>query len=320
MKLSSLGEFGLIGKLRVKCPALSPDIVAGIGDDAAVIRPGTGECLITTDMLLEGVHFDLSYTTMPQLGYKFLAVNVSDIFAMGGRPEHFLTGMGVPGGIDSRDMSGLYDGIRKAASQFGVSVIGGDTCASQSGLVLSGTLLGRAKKAVLRSGARPGDGIFLSGTVGDSAMGLHLLKKRGKKVHRFSPAADRLVLMKKHLMPRPRPVTSMAGISAMIDVSDGLLADLCHICDESTVGAIIYTERIPLSPHLRNTAQFLGMNPFPFALNGGEDYVLLFTASRNYKGRAFRIGEITHRGRYIADSRGKKKPFRPEGYEHFKSH
>ncbi len=318
MKLSELGEFGLIKKLQKRCPRLSPGVLAGIGDDAAVVHIPGENALITSDMMLEGVHFDLSFTTFFQLGYKFLAVNISDILAMGGGPKYFLISLGIPKGIDSGQIDEMYSGINKLAAKFNVTVIGGDTCTSVTGLILSGTVIGHTKKAVMRSGAKAGDGIYLADTTGDSAMGLALLKRSRRKVHRFSPATDRLKLIRKHLMPLPAPLKSTKNATSMIDVSDGLLIDLSHLCEKSRVGAMIYKERIPLSRELLTMAKKLGQDPFKSALEGGEDYVLLFTAPPGYRTAAHRIGEIIKKGRYIIDADGKKTPFQAEGYEHFK--
>jgi len=324
MRLSEIGEFNLIRRLRTLCKSTAKDIVLGIGDDTAAIKIATKKILITSDMLLEGIHFDLSFTTFYQLGYKVLAVNISDIFAMGGNPKYFLLNIGVPKAYDSKDIHKLYSGIMKIAKKFGVVVVGGDTCASRQGLVLSGTLLGHADRIIMRSGAREGDGIFVTGTLGDSSMGLMLLKKMRTKnwklrTSHFPVPTSQLRLIKRHLMPEPKPLKNTEGITSMIDVSDGLLIDLSHICDESKVGAIIYKERIPVSRELINTAENLGLDPIKFALTGGEDYILLFTAPPEIKTKANRIGEIIKRGRFVVDSRGKKTPFKAEGYEHFKT-
>ena len=318
MKLSKLGEFGLIQRIRKKHTCLSPGVITAIGDDTAVVTIKDRNTLITSDMMIEGVHFDLSFTTFSQLGYKFLAVNISDIFAMGGRPDYFFISIGIPEDLDVNSIDELYSGIDKIARTFGIAITGGDTCASRSGLVLSGTLVGHGEKIVTRSGAKEGDGIFVNSTLGDSAMGLHLLKKRRRRVNRFSPLSHSMKLMKKHLMPVPVPLENRAPISSMIDVSDGLLSDLSHICEESGKGAVIYEDRIPLSRALLATAKRLGKDPLEFAFKGGEDYTLLFTAPSDYHGSAYRIGEIISKGRYIIDGKGIKRTFKPEGYEHFK--
>jgi thiamine-monophosphate kinase len=323
-RLAQLGEFGLIRRLKTRGICTAPGILKGIDDDAAAVKIKTGITLITTDMLLEGIHFNLLYTTFYQLGYKALAVNMSDIFAMGGHPQYFLMSVGLPKTCTPDDMDNLYAGIRKIAKKYGVAVIGGDTCASKSGFVLNGTLIGNTQRIILRSGARVGDGIFVTQALGDSAMGLMLLKKMNKKASfemsnkQSKLETSRVNLMKRHLMPGPAPLNMTRGVTAMIDISDGLLIDLSHICYESRVGAAVYRDKIPLSEDLERTARTMGIDPIKCALHGGEDYALLFTAPHDIKTNAFQIGEIINRGRYIIDSKGRKVPFRAEGYEHFK--
>ncbi|UCF87481.1 MAG: thiamine-monophosphate kinase [Nitrospiraceae bacterium] len=353
-KLSDIGELGLIKAFRKKCRCASPGLIQGIGDDSAAVNIKKGVTLITSDMMLENIHFDLSYTTFYQLGSKLLAINISDVFAMGGKPKYFLLNIGVPENCMLKDIDDLYGGVMNIARRFRISVIGGDTCASQQGLVLSGTLTGETHHMIPRSGARPGDRIYVTGTTGDSAMGLMLLKKMEKstlnklKTHRLksrnlsSPKlrskkedekfqvrvkidgktvllSDVLYLVNKHLMPDPVPLKQTKGISAMIDISDGLLMDLSHICDESNVGALVYRNMVPVSRELSVVAKQLGFNPTAVSLRGGEDYVLLFTASPGTKVKnAVQLGEITRKGRYLIDDAGRKTPFHAEGYEHFK--
>jgi len=322
MQLSKIGEFGLIKKLRTKCKNIPPEILTGIGDDAAVIKQGNKKILITTDMMIEGIHFDPAFTTFYQLGYKFLAVNISDIFAMGGKPKYFFISIGIPKNYTSEDIDELYSGILKIAGEFGVAIAGGDTCASKKGLILSGTLMGSADRIITRSGAKVGDGIFVTSSLGDSAMGLMLLKSQMSDVRsqklKTRNSKSLLPLIKKHLMPEPIPLKNTSKVTSMIDISDGLLIDLSHICDESRVGAVIYKNKIPISGELADTAKFLRTDPVKFALNGGEDYALLFTAPPDIKTTAFKIGEIVKSGRFIIDENGRKKIFRSEGYEHFK--
>lgn len=326
MRLSKVGEFNLIKRLRASFASASPEIIEGIGDDAAAIKITGNITLITTDMLLEGVHFDLSFTTFYQLGYKALAVNLSDIFAMDGKPKYFLIGLGVPKDYSSRYIDELYSGIKTLAERFGINIIGGDTCASREGLMLSGTLIGETNRVITRSGAKSGDSIFVTNTLGDSAMGLMLLKKLKKKKSPFFPLMSHashldpchLTLIKRHLMPEPQPLKQTHKVTSMIDISDGLLIDLSHILEESNVGARIYMDKIPLSRELIKTAKQRGVNHMNFALKGGEDYALLFTAPPNIKTKAFRIGEIIPSGRFLVDSNGREKTFKAEGYEHFK--
>jgi thiamine-monophosphate kinase len=242
MRLSELGELGLLKKIRTLCRKRSRGVILSIGDDAAAVKTSKKTTLLASDMLLEGVHFDLSFTSFYQLGYKILAVNLSDIFAMGGRALYFLLNIGLPRTCDSQDVRELYSGIMKMASKYGVSVIGGDTCTSKKGLVLSGTLIGETDRVLTRSGARPGDGIFVTGTLGDSAAGLMLLRRGKKKLtvkkRDKGPRTtnSHLKLIRAHLMPEPVPVKKRSGISSMIDISDGLVTDLSHICEESGVG------------------------------------------------------------------------------------
>ncbi len=332
MKLTKLGEFGLIKRLQKIIPGISAEVLTGIGDDAAVLKVPDKKMLVTSDMLIEGVHFDLSFTSLYQLGYKFLAVNISDILAMGGNPKHFIVSIGIPDKSDSNDICELYSGINHIAGKFGITIVGGDTCSSKQGLVLNGTLIGYAAgRAVPRSGAKEGDGIFVTDTVGDSAMGLFLLMKIKTQIKRCKSrnasikvlgktiaCSDVLSLANQHLLPHPAPLKNTRKVTSMIDISDGLLADLSHICDESKTGAVIYEDKIPLSEALRSVAGILGIDPLDFALKGGEDYVLLFTAPLNYRTNAYRIGKIIKKGRYIIDSNGRKIRFKSEGYEHFK--
>jgi thiamine-monophosphate kinase len=337
--LSDIGEFGLIKTFRRRCKVSSPEVIKGIGDDSAAVNPGDGITLITSDMMLENVHFDLSFTTFYQLGFKLMTVNISDIFAMGGTPKYFLMNLGIPKSYIIGNIKELYSGVMKAAGKYGVSVIGGDTCVSLQGFLLSGTLLGEADRVVTRSGASPGDGIFVTGTLGDSAMGFSILKRLGRrgvkklqtKKSGKAPAGslkikgkelsvqDVLNLANRHLMPEPEPIGKIRGITSMIDISDGLCMDLSHICDESRVGAVIYRDNIPVSRELTRVTYNLGKDPSACILHGGEDYVLLFTAMPEAKIKnAVRIGEIVRKGRFIVDGEGKKTPFRAEGYEHFK--
>ena len=318
MQLSKIGEFGLIKSLQKKCVVRHSEILAGIGDDTAVIRVADKKFLVTSDMMLEGVHFDLSYTTFSQLGHKLLAINVSDIFAMGGKPQYFLVSIGIPTRHTAGDIHELYKGITKLAKEFKVAIIGGDTCSSKNGLVLNGTLIGYAKKPIKRSGAKIGDSIFINNTLGDSAMGLRILRNRKKKIHSFVPATPNIKLMQKHLIPKPKPLNTLSKVTSMIDISDGLLIDLSHICDESRVGAVIHKDKVPVSRELTLIAKKFGVDPIELALKGGEDYCLLFTAPSGIKTDAFKIGEIVKKDRFIIDEKGRKKTFKPEGYEHFK--
>jgi len=334
MKLEELGEFGLIERIRRSFAKNTFQAPIGIGDDAAALLCSRGSLLLsTTDMLIEGVHFDLDTTDLFSLGWKSAAVNVSDIAAMGGSPRFGLVALGLPPGITVEQVEEFYRGFGRLAGMHGMVLVGGDTCASRSGLIISVTVLGEAKRKeiVVRSGARPGDLVFVTGKLGDSAAGLELLNQgagvRGQGSGGKSQGARRLI--EHHLRPVPRVVwgrkIAQAGVaSAMIDVSDGLSSDLGHICDESGVGAEIAAERIPLSREL-TAMRGLSRPPLAYALSGGEDYELLFTlpsAKRN-KLRSLRIpaqsiGVITKGPeRVLIDAQGRRTPLTPSGYDHF---
>ncbi len=328
MKLSELGEIGFLKKIEASLPLSDKSVLIGIGDDAAAVRVSKGKTLLTTtDLLTEGIHFDLRYASFFQLGAKALLVNISDIAAMGGIPKYALIAIAVPDNIKVADLNELYRGIKKTASSYKVSIIGGDTSASKKGLMINITLLGemQEKFIVRRNGARAGDKIFITGTLGDSSAGLELLKK-GEMKGSF---------IKRHLMPDPRVkealfIAQNRLATSMIDISDGLSTDLNHICRMSRVGAVIYEEKIPISAGLRKTR--LKRLPLHYALSGGEDYELLFTVneknvkkiysaiSKNRLSAAI-IGEITERkkGILLVDSKGGQRPLLPTGFEHFKS-
>jgi thiamine-monophosphate kinase len=290
-------------------------------------------------MLLEGVHFDLGTTDLSSLGWKSAAVNLSDIAAMGGTPRFCLTSLGLPASLTAEGVAELYRGLNACLKRYRTALAGGDTCRSRTGLVISVTLLGEAAKgrAVTRSGARPGDLLFVTGTLGDSAAGLELLRTRGRGHPRLNRSGTRGTggreeekkLIEKHLRPVPRVPEGMrlAGVaSAMIDVSDGLSSDLAHLCEQSGVGAEVLADRIPLSKELRSARGFT-RPAVAYALSGGEDYELLFTVPRAKLGRlrtlrtgATEIGRITSgRGIVLVGENGRKAPLPPSGYDHFRT-
>lgn len=274
MNIASLGEFGLIGRIAERVGA-QDGVRCGIGDDAAALDPSPGTVqLITSDMLLEGIHFDLDYTSPEMLGRKSLAVNLSDLAAMGGRPRWFLLSLALPAATDLKFLDPFIGGMLEMADTFGVALVGGDTCSSRSGLVISITVLGEQapEKVLYRRGATPGDLVCVTGTIGDSSLGLAQLAQGGRSG----------VAVARHVDPMPRCheglMLAEAGIpSAMIDVSDGLLADLGHILELSGAGARVDVDRIPLSSYFLEHAGRFSDDPMQFALSGGEDYELLFT-------------------------------------------
>jgi len=344
MKISDLGEFGLIGRIQKLASKKSSSTLIGIGDDAAALKiSASSTLLITTDLLLEGVHFDLSYADFFSLGWKSASVNLSDIAAMGGIPRFCLTALGIPAGVSVEQITEFYRGFNALLKSYRTTLIGGDTCSSRKGLFISVTALGEVepKRIITRAGARPGDRIFVTGTLGDSAAGLEFLKSgvrgrgpgaRGKEpksaISNPQSAIERLI--RKHLRPVPRVEwgrkLALSGCaSAMIDLSDGLSSDLFHICEQSGVGSEISADRIPLSDALHKLAGKLAKPAVHYALSGGEDYELLFTAPpgkvkklRSLKLPLTEIGLITAGTTLsLADNRGRKKPLLPTGYDHF---
>jgi thiamine-monophosphate kinase len=274
MKLRELGEFGLIERIAARA-SRNAGVKIGIGDDAAAIEPTAGlVTLITTDMLVEGVHFDLSLIDPLTLGRKSLAVNLSDIAAMGGIPRYFLLSLALPRQISVEFVDRFIGGTLEMAERFGVSLIGGDTSSSQQGVIISVTLIGEQSPdlVVSRRGARPGDLICVTGTVGDSALGLSLLQ--GGFCEGFA--------VSRHLDPTPRVregiLLAEARLpTAMIDVSDGLLADLGHILELSGAGARLCLDKLPLSADYLERYSATGEDIYSLPLSGGEDYELLFT-------------------------------------------
>jgi thiamine-monophosphate kinase len=326
MKLSDAGELSLLEILRRRFAKRPHDVVLGIGDDSAVIRPQNSPMLFTTDMMVEDVHFDLSWTTPFQLGFKLVSVNVSDIYAMGGRPKFLLLNFSASRNVSVDFFNQLFDGIETAMKKYGISLIGGDISSSEK-IVLSATVTGYAKKILGRKGARPGDRIYVTGPVGDAACGLALMKsirkkipiELGKKIKLPLPWDTVFPLIERHLMPAARdPQRFAASATAMIDISDGLLIDLSRLCKESNVGAMVFSEKIPLSAGLKTASEYLGLLPFGLAFAGGEDYELLFTAPAGKKIMAFCIGEIIKSGIFVVDEKGMKKKASVKGYQHFK--
>lgn len=328
MKLSNLGEFGLIHAIRAQFSQKSSGVKIGIGDDAAAVSFAPSRTLLASgDMLLEGVHFDLAYTDFYSLGWKSAAVNLSDIAAMGGVPRFFLTSIGIPSRITVERITDFYRGFKSLSKKHGVSLVGGDTCTSQNNLVISVTVLGEVEpsKIVTRCGANPGDHIFVTGSLGDSAAGLELLKAGGR-----GRGTGIRTLIQKHLRPVPRvefgrAIAVSGCASAMIDISDGLSSDLLHICEQSKTGADIYAPSMPLSAALSNE-HTLHHAPLHYALSGGEDYELLFTvppAKRknmlSLKLPVSEIGVMTRKkGLVLSDAQGHSEPFQPSGYDHFR--
>lgn len=345
MQLSDIGELSLLKIIRRRFGKKSKGIIVGIGDDAAVIKPQGKNTLITTDMMVEGIHFDISLITPYQLGFKLVSVNVSDIYAMGGTPQYLLLDLSMNKNTEESFVASFFDGLRDSMRIYDVSLIGGDISSSKKDMVVSASLIGCAEKPVKRSGARPGDKIYVTGNLGDSACGLEVLKKADSC--QLSAAGKKLIaesypltakfkntgitwdtiapLLKRHLMPVARnPKDFVNHATAMIDLSDGLFIDLSRLCDESRVGARIHMKHIPVSGHLKKASAALKADPVKLATSGGEDYELLFTAPPDYRPRAMSrklkitcIGEVTKKGRVAVDKDGKESAFKAEGYQHY---
>jgi thiamine-monophosphate kinase len=322
MRLRSLRERELVASIRQEFAQAKRGLVLGIGDDAAVVRVGRTNILITTDLLIEDIHFTAAIQPPFLLGRKSLNVNLSDIAAMGGLPRFALLGLGIRAGLRRAWVAEFFAGFKAAAEESGVALIGGDISGSKK-VCVSVTIIGEGKHFIRRSGARQGDYIFVSGYLGQAAAGLRLLKK-GLRLGK-NRKAD--VLLQAFLDPVPRlalgrTLAAKKYASAMIDTSDGLSVDLLHLCEESRTGAVVHLERLPLSPETR----LFGADPEDLALHGGEDYQLLFTVSPGRLAGVLRlqkthglhwIGHVT-RGReiFVVDGLGRKRPLEIKGYQH----
>lgn len=322
MRLRTLRERELVAAIRRYFPAAGRRIALGIGDDAAVIKAGGAELLLTTDLLIEDIHFTTAIHPAYLLGRKSMNVNVSDVAAMGGRPRFALLGLGLTAALGRRWVSDFFSGFKAAADDAGVALVGGDVSGSRK-VCISVTLVGDAERSILRSGARPGDLIFVSGCLGQAAAGLRLLK-RGVRLGR-NPHADSL--LKAFLDPEPqvglgRALVNRKLASAMIDTSDGLSVDLRHLCEESRCGADIDLEALPVSPELRRFER----RPLECALHGGEDYQLLFAVPPRRVTEVLKlrkrfalspVGEFRRgRGIVVVDRTGQRRPLETRGYEH----
>jgi thiamine-monophosphate kinase len=307
----AIHEFSLIAELHRRHGQLAPSIIRGIGDDTAVVRPPSGAwSLLTTDLLTEGVHFDCRTASFVDIGYRAAVANLSDIAAMGGTPQYLLIALAVPRRGTGPQVYQLYRGLMAACRPYGVRLVGGDISASKSGWFLSIALVGTVapRRALLRRGAKVGDLLYVTGTLGDSSIGLTLLNEAAshrRSKHGALSQAHKQFLIRRHLHPIARVKEGQwlsAGrlATAAIDLSDGLSGDLRHLCDESKVGVELDLSAIPLSPACRAYARSRRLDPVSAALAGGEDYELLFTVSprsrerleREAKRRGFRITNI----------------------------
>lgn len=339
-EISSLGEFGLIEQITKDFPIKNPSTQVGVGDDCAVLNYGINpemRTLVTTDVLLEGIHFDLTYTPLRHLGYKAAVVNFSDVYAMNGQPKQITVSLGISKRFTVEHIAELYAGIRLACEQYGVDLVGGDTSASVTGLIISITCIGEGEegKIVYRNGAADTNLICVTGDLGAAYMGLQLLERErevGAGQKDFQPDfSGREYILERQLKPEARKdVIAMlkeAGVkpTAMMDVSDGLSSELLHICKQSNVGCRIYEDRIPIDYQTAIMAEEMNMNLVTAAMNGGEDYELLFTVPLtdhdkvvNMKGVRL-IGRITkpELGAYMVTRDSNEIAIRAQGWNAF---
>lgn len=341
-EISTLGEFGLIDELTRDFSTVNASTELGVGDDCAVLNYSDSgkRTLVTTDLLLEGIHFDLTYTPLKHLGYKAAVVNFSDVYAMGGTPRQITVSLGISKRFTVEHINELYAGILTACNRYGVDLVGGDTSASVTGLLISVTCIGEAAEGeiVRRSGAHDTDLVCVSGDLGAAYMGLQLLEREreaGAGQEDFQPDfSGREYLLERQLKPEARrdviEELHKLGIkpTAMMDVSDGLSSELLHICHDSNVGCRIYEERIPIDYQTAVMAEELNMNLVTAAMNGGEDYELLFTVPLADHDKvqqmttAKLIGRITRPelGAYLVprDDNGEEIEIRAQGWNAFK--
>ena len=290
-EISTLGEFGLIKHLTKEVKTVQPSTQKGIGDDAAVMNFGSKRVLMTTDLLLEGIHFNLEYVPLKHLGYKAAVVNFSDIYAMNATPTQITVSLGISKRFSVEDLEELYSGIRLACERYNVDLVGGDICASMTGLTISITCLGEAYDSdiVYRNGAKEHDLVCVTGNLGTAYMGLQLLERERIVMNaneNATPAFEgREYLLERQLKPEARrdiiEKLHEAGIkpTAMMDISDGLSSELMHICTQSNVGCAVYEDKLPIDYQAAALAEEMNLNIVTCALNGGEDYELLFTCS-----------------------------------------
>jgi thiamine-monophosphate kinase len=335
LRLSDLGQFLLIERLSRIVASARPDVVAGIGDDAAALDLGGEELVLAkVDSQVEGVHFRRDRIPPHSLGRRSLAIVLSDIAAMGGRPTHALVSLALPADLEVTWVEDLYRGLREEGDRFGVAIVGGHTARSPVGVVIDVCLLGQVSRAriLTRAGARPGDAVLVTGSLGDAAAGLALLDN--PRLH--LPAAVRDGLIARHLTPTPRlpesaVIAASALATAMIDLSDGLASDISHVCNRSGVGVKLYADRLPISMAVGQVSERIGRAPWDLALGGGEDYELCFTApaaaapalaervTAETSTPVTVVGEIlpAPAGRWLVLLDGREVPLEAQGWRHF---
>jgi thiamine-monophosphate kinase len=337
-EISDLGEFGLINHLTKNIELQNASSIVGVGDDAAVIDHFGKQTVITTDMLVEGIHFDLVYTPMKHLGYKSVVVNLSDIYAMNAEPTQITLSIAFSNRFSLEALDEFYEGVYAACARYNVDLIGGDTCSSQKGFIISVTAIGEVSpdKYVKRNTARKGDLICCSGDLGAAYVGL-LFLEREKKIYLESPKVQPDLEGESYVIGRLLKPEARKDIieflskeqimpGAMIDISDGLSSDLLHICQQSRLGCVLYEEKIPIEEEMRRAAFKFEIDPTACALSGGEDYELLFTISQSdYQKLVLNeqisvIGYMTdeEEGARIITKGGSTHPISAQGWNAFK--
>ena len=340
-EISEYGEFGLIKHLTKDVKPVQPSTKKGVGDDCAVMdfngesraKSQESRVLMTTDMLLEGIHFNLEYVPLKHLGYKAAVVNFSDIYAMNGTPTQITVSLGISKRFSVEDIEALYSGIRLACERYNVDLVGGDTCASMTGLTISITCLGVAseKDIVYRNGAKLNDLICVSGNLGTAYMGLQLLERERIANSEQPDFAGKEYLLERQLKPEARrdilEALRKAGVkpTAMMDISDGLSSELMHICSQSNVGCCVYEDKLPIDYEAAALAEEMNLNIVTCALNGGEDYELLFTCSLDDYEKLipiedlYIIGHITkpEYGCNLIGRNGEELPLKAQGWNAF---
>ncbi len=336
-EISELGEFGLIDHLNSTVLIKNPSTFKGIGDDAAVIEAGDHVKVVTTDLLIEGVHFDLSYAPLSHVGFKAVAVNISDVAAMNAIPKQITVSIALSNRFSVEAVDALYEGINAACEHYGVDLVGGDTTASRTGLVISVTAIGEAQKEQItyRTGAKVNDILCVTGDLGSALIGLQILE-REKQVYLANPdmkpeLGNYTVVTGRQLRPDARMdiIHEMRELgvvpTSMIDISDGLASEIFHICKGSGVGATIYEDTLPIDKQTFDTAVELNLDPITCVLNGGEDYELLFTIDQKDFAKLEKhsdihfIGHITkaEEGKYLVTKSGTAVQLKAQGWKHF---
>ena len=332
-ELNTLGEFGLIKHLTEHINIKNPSTLKGVGDDAAVINYTDKVTLVSTDMLVEGVHFDLTYVPLKHLGYKSVIVNLSDIYAMNGQPKQITVSLALSNRFSVEAAEELYAGMITACEKYGVDIVGGDTTSSLSGLVISITVIGEAEKnkVVYRNGAKEKNLLCVSGDLGGAYMGLQILE-REKSVFKDNPKIQpdlegKDYILERQLKPEARKdvIQTLADLNivptSMIDVSDGLASEIMHLCEQSNVGCELYEEKIPIDTQTYDTARQFNLDPTLCTLSGGEDYELLFTIDMTDYDKIKNLPDVTvighitdvAKGRNLIAKSGSSHPLKAQG-------